>query len=177
MRQDADARAVEAADRGLRHHLGGGALRDHLADCGTTLPALVDADAPARLHFWFSGYEGHREALFPRLPRAYAAWRDGDGGRALRLAAAAGRTARAVAMRDSDQDLTSVILVRADSAVREPGQLAGATVANGRIKGQQLVGGNGAHAKLNYDGEHKLSGDETKGGIAASINCIASGPE
>ena len=68
------------------------ALRDHLADCGTTLPALIDADAPARLHFWFSGYEGHREALFPRLPRAYAAWRDGDGGRALRLAAAAGRS-------------------------------------------------------------------------------------
>ena len=46
--------------------------------------------------------------------------------------------------------------------------LADATVANGRLKGQKLVGGNGAHANLSYDGEHKLSGDETQGGAFLS---------
>jgi len=66
------------------------AVRDHIADCGTTLPALLRAGAATPLHFWFAGYEGHREALFPGLPRAYAAWRDGDGGSALARAAAAG---------------------------------------------------------------------------------------
>ena len=39
--------------------------------------------------------------------------------RTRRLAAAAGRAAHAVAMRDSDQDLTSVVLVRADSSVAD----------------------------------------------------------
>lgn len=67
------------------------ALRDLLADLGTTLPALLADGAPLPLHFWFSGFEGHREALLPGLPRAYAAWRDGDGGRALRRTAAAAR--------------------------------------------------------------------------------------
>jgi hypothetical protein len=62
------------------------AVRDQLADLGTTLPALLAADEPAPLHFWFAGYEGHREALFPGLKSAYAAWCAGDGGRALRQA-------------------------------------------------------------------------------------------
>lgn len=48
--------------------------------------------------------------------------------RTRRLAAAAGRAARAVAMRDTDQDLTSVILVRADSDVAELAGLAGRVV-------------------------------------------------
>ena len=39
--------------------------------------------------------------------------------RTRRLAAAAGREARAVAMRDTDQDLTSVVLVRADSDITD----------------------------------------------------------
>ena len=76
-----------AADR--RTELRLRAVRDLIADCGTTLPALLDAGVPARLHFWFAGFEGLREALLPGLPRAYAAWRDGDGGQALRRAAAA----------------------------------------------------------------------------------------
>ena len=42
--------------------------------------------------------------------------------RTRRLAAAAGRRARAVAMRDTDQDLTSVVLVRADSAIVDVGR-------------------------------------------------------
>ena len=41
--------------------------------------------------------------------------------RTRRLAEAAGRTARAVAMRDSDQDLQSLVLVRSDSDVTAMG--------------------------------------------------------
>jgi phosphonate transport system substrate-binding protein len=48
-----------------------------------------------------------------------------------RLAARLGRSARALAMRDTDQDLTSVILVRADSDVRALSDLRGRTVAVG----------------------------------------------
>jgi len=51
--------------------------------------------------------------------------------RTRRLAEAAGRTARAVAMRDSDQDLQSLVLVRSDSDIIEPEQLKGAVVATG----------------------------------------------
>ena len=46
-------------------------------------------------------------------------------------AARAGRRAQAIAMRDTDRDLTSVILVRADSDVTAIGQLAGRRVGVG----------------------------------------------
>jgi hypothetical protein len=66
------------------------ALRDHLADCLVTLPALLERDAAASLHFWFANLHGMRQALFPRLTAAYASWREGDGGVALRGAIDAG---------------------------------------------------------------------------------------
>jgi hypothetical protein len=66
------------------------AVRDHLADLGTTLPTLLAQGHATPLQFWFAGFEGHREALFPGLKRAYAAWHQGDGGAALQQAAAAG---------------------------------------------------------------------------------------
>jgi len=66
------------------------AARDHLADCTTTLPALLDRDAGASLHFWFANLDGMRRELFPAMPRAYDSWCGGDGGRALRAAANAG---------------------------------------------------------------------------------------
>ncbi len=50
---------------------------------------------------------------------------------AQRVARARNRTARAVAMRDSDQDLTSVIVVRADSAIRSLADLRGKRVGVG----------------------------------------------
>ncbi len=63
------------------------AVRDHLADLLLTLPTLLErGDAPA-MHFWFAGYEGQRQRLFPSLPRAYDAWRAGDAGRQLTRAA------------------------------------------------------------------------------------------
>ena len=66
------------------------AVRDHLAALELTLPTLLDRGAATALHFWFANYDGVRELLFPKLPLAYAAWRGGDDGRALRGAAAAG---------------------------------------------------------------------------------------
>jgi len=62
------------------------AVRDHLADFGVTLPALLDRGAEASIHTWFASYDGVRELLYPRLSQAYAQWRGGDGGAALRLA-------------------------------------------------------------------------------------------
>jgi hypothetical protein len=46
--------------------------------------------------------------------------------------------------------------------------LASANVTNGRLQGQCLKGGNGAGANLQYDGAHRLSGDETAGGAFLS---------
>ncbi len=66
------------------------ALRDHLADLGTTLPALLERGEAAALHFWFAGYDGLRQQLFPGLVGAYRAWCEGDGGAALQQACAAG---------------------------------------------------------------------------------------
>ncbi|MFZ9545114.1 MAG: Sfum_1244 family protein [Hylemonella sp.] len=68
------------------------AVRDLLADCEVTLPALLDRQDDASLHFWFANFEGLRPSFFPRLAQAYNAWREGDGGLALRQAIAAGAT-------------------------------------------------------------------------------------
>lgn len=46
--------------------------------------------------------------------------------------------------------------------------LDGARVENGRLAGQPLRGGNGAKARLHYDGERALTGDETEGGAFLS---------
>lgn len=84
----------------------------------------------------FSGYEAQAEAHLDGLvdvtwdsPLAWV--------RTRRLAAAAGRQARAVAMRDTDRDLTSVVLVRSDSDVTDVAQLAGRTVATGAVDSPQ----------------------------------------
>ncbi len=68
------------------------ALRDHLADCLVTLPALLQRRDEGSLHFWFANLEGVRALLFPQLERAYDAWRGGDEGVALRAAVSAGQT-------------------------------------------------------------------------------------
>ena len=66
------------------------AVRDHLADLGTTLPALIERGDAVSLHFWFAGYDGLRRLLFPGLAGAYRAWCEGDDGAALQQACAAG---------------------------------------------------------------------------------------
>ena len=49
------------------------AVRDHLADLGTTLPALLERDEAVSLHFWFAGYDGVRPPALPGLADAYRA--------------------------------------------------------------------------------------------------------
>jgi ABC-type phosphate/phosphonate transport system substrate-binding protein len=57
--------------------------------------------------------------------------------RARRLAAANGIAIQAVAMRDTDRDLRSVVVVRTDSPIADVADLAGATIAVGAIDSPQ----------------------------------------
>lgn len=74
------------------------AVRDHLADCMVTLPALVgdrdvtaDAEKTASLHFYFGNLTAMRKVLFPGLLQAYDAWLDGAGTGAFEPIVHAGR--------------------------------------------------------------------------------------
>ncbi len=82
----ADWGAMRLALPSRRGELHARAVRDHLADLAVTLPTLLQRRAEASIHGWFASYEGIRQALFPALPAAYAAWRAGDGGQALERA-------------------------------------------------------------------------------------------
>lgn len=62
------------------------AVRDNLADCLSTLPALLERGAAPSLHFYFANFEGLRRSLFPRLWSGYAAWRKTGSDADLRLA-------------------------------------------------------------------------------------------
>ena len=66
------------------------AVRDNLADCLVTLPALVARDNPASLHFWFANFDGLRREIFPWLASAYDQWLDSDDRAPLLAAVAAG---------------------------------------------------------------------------------------
>ncbi len=66
------------------------AVRDLIADCSTTLPALVQRDAHASLHFYFSNFTGMRKQLFPELAAAYRQWLAGGTTRAIAQTAAIG---------------------------------------------------------------------------------------
>ncbi|MER8029752.1 phosphate/phosphite/phosphonate ABC transporter substrate-binding protein [Streptomyces bauhiniae] len=57
--------------------------------------------------------------------------------RTRRLAAARGVEVRPLVMRDTDRDLTSVVVVRTDSTIREPADLKGKTVAVGAVDSPQ----------------------------------------
>ena len=84
----------------------------------------------------YSNYETQVDALL--RGEIDAAWNSPLAWvRARRLAAAAGRVARATVMRDTDQDLTSVVLVRADSGIDDVASLSGRTVAVGAIDSPQ----------------------------------------
>lgn len=63
------------------------AVRDHLADCLVTLPALADTGEPASLHVYIGTLTGMRQHLFPTLRDADAAWlEDRDRGAFTRVA-------------------------------------------------------------------------------------------
>jgi ABC-type phosphate/phosphonate transport system substrate-binding protein len=86
----------------------------------------------------FTNYEAQVEAhLAGRFDVAWnspLAWLEAE-----RAAAAAGRRAEAIAMRDTDQDLTSVVLVRADAGIESAADLRGRTVAVGAADSPQAT--------------------------------------
>lgn len=50
------------------------AIRDLLADCISTLPALLERENAPSLHFYFANLRGWRRQLFPRAVIAYEHW-------------------------------------------------------------------------------------------------------
>lgn len=53
-------------------------VRDLLADCEVTLPALLKRGADSSIHCWFGVIDGVRQKLSPGLIDAYRRWREGD---------------------------------------------------------------------------------------------------
>jgi hypothetical protein len=77
-----------AAFSSRRAELVARAVRDNLADCLVTLPALLEQADEASLHFWFANFDGLRRELFSGLATAYEKVSHGDS--PLREAVAAG---------------------------------------------------------------------------------------
>lgn len=91
---------------GKRAELLARAVRDNLADCLVTLPALLQRDATDSLHFWFSTFDGLRRELFPRLVEAYGSIVGAGDTAILAAAAQAGRshfTALGLRLLDMDE--------------------------------------------------------------------------
>ncbi len=86
----------------------------------------------------YSNYErqvaGHFAGHFHVAWNSPLAWLQTE-----RIAAQTGRTIKAIAMRDSDCDLTSVIIVRNDSPIRSVEDLRGKTVAVGASDSPQAT--------------------------------------
>jgi hypothetical protein len=66
-------------------------VRDHLADCLSTLPELIQEEHHCSLHFYFANLDGVRRSLFPRLVSAYDYWRDSGDPSLLHAAVESGR--------------------------------------------------------------------------------------
>lgn len=52
------------------------AVRDHLADAISTLPALLDKQQDASIHFYFANLTNMRKHIMPSLQNAYQHWRE-----------------------------------------------------------------------------------------------------
>jgi hypothetical protein len=52
------------------------AVRDHMADCISTLPTLLEEGRLSSLHFYFGNFRAMRKELFPKLYKAYLNWQD-----------------------------------------------------------------------------------------------------
>jgi len=86
----------------------------------------------------YSNYERQVEDLV--AGRIDAAWNSPLAWvRSVRLAAAAGTEARALTMRDTDCDLTSVVVVRDDSPYQSVADLRGTTIATGAVDSPQAT--------------------------------------
>jgi ABC-type phosphate/phosphonate transport system substrate-binding protein len=86
----------------------------------------------------YSHYERQVEDLV--AGRIHAAWNSPLAWlRSERLAAARGRRVRSAVMRDTDQDLTSVVVVRADADIASVADLKGRTVGVGAVDSPQAT--------------------------------------
>ena len=86
----------------------------------------------------YSNYERQVEDLL--AGRVHAAWNSPLAWvRARRLAQASGAEVRALAMRDTDCDLTSVVVVREDSPVTTVDDLRGKTIGTGAVDSPQAT--------------------------------------
>ena len=98
---------------------------------------FIDHDLPFDFVL-YSNYErlveGHLAGEVHAAWNSPLAWIEAD-----RAAALLGRKARAVAMRDTDRDLSSIIIVRADSKIKAIGDLAGKGVAVGASDSPQAT--------------------------------------
>ncbi len=54
------------------------AIRDHYADCLSTLPELIDQGNDASLHFYIGNLSNLRKDLFPSLVKAYNKWHESN---------------------------------------------------------------------------------------------------
>lgn len=84
------------------------AVRDLLADCLVTLPAIAARRSEHAAHFWFATFGGMRRTLFPRLQDAYRSLREVADWSPLEEAIDAGRahwerTARALVREAADR--------------------------------------------------------------------------
>jgi hypothetical protein len=67
------------------------AVRDHLADCLSTLPALAEEGEEAPIHFFIGNLTNMRKEIFPGLELAYSDWLKGGGVEPLLAISEAGR--------------------------------------------------------------------------------------
>jgi phosphonate transport system substrate-binding protein len=129
----------------------------------------------------YSHYERQVEDLVDG--RIHAAWNSPLAWvRAQRLAAARGRRVRSAVMRDTDQDLTSVVVVRADGPVGSLADLDGETVAVGAVDSPQATliplahlrtAGLGAVSVRRFDVGVGLHGDHVGGERDAARALVA----
>jgi hypothetical protein len=66
------------------------AVRDHLADCLVTLPALAQRGCAASIHFYLGNLTHMRQEIFPALKGAYGQWCAGGDGEPLAAVARRG---------------------------------------------------------------------------------------
>ena len=86
-----DWRDMLAGFKSKRTEVFARAIKDNLADCLSTLPALLDMQARCSLHFYFAEFDGLRKSLFPALVEGYRAWRETGNEQALRSAVRSGQ--------------------------------------------------------------------------------------
>jgi len=102
-------------------------FKDHFAANGLAFDYILYSNYEAQVRGQFAG---HCHVAW----NSPLAWIEAE-----RLAARQGRTARAVAMRDTDRDLTSVVVARRDSGIAGPADLKGRKVAVGAVDSPQAT--------------------------------------